>query len=121
MSEAAPETGEKIGLQHIGATPVTLPDGTETQRYAWKVHGAGELAYDQLERRLSRSGVKETTLDYTNDFAERRGIADIELEDFVPFFFQADGFAMHRAADVVTHMIEFRGFGKAFHFTCFLG
>lgn len=76
MSEAAPETGEKIGLQHIGATPVTLPDGTETQRYAWKVRGAGELAYDQLERRLSRSGAKETTLDYTRDFAERRGIAE---------------------------------------------
>ncbi len=28
------------------------------------------------ERRLSRSGVKETTLDYTRDFAERRGIAE---------------------------------------------
>ncbi|MFD2651960.1 hypothetical protein [Brucella rhizosphaerae] len=76
MSEAAPETGEKIGLQHIGATPVTLPDGTETLRYAWKVRGAGELAYEQLERRLSRSGAKETTLDYTRDFAERRGIAE---------------------------------------------
>ncbi len=28
------------------------------------------------ENRLSRSGVKETTLDYTRDFAERRGIAE---------------------------------------------
>ncbi len=37
---------------------------------------AGELAYEQLENRLSRSGVKETTLDYTRDFAERRGIAE---------------------------------------------
>jgi len=76
MTEAAPEIGKKIGLQHIGATPVTLPDGTETQRNAWKVRDAGDLAYDQLERRLSRSGVKETTLDYTRDFAERRGIAE---------------------------------------------
>lgn len=76
MSEAAPEIGEKIGLQHIGATPVTLPDGTETQRNAWKVRDAGDLAYEQLERRLSRSGAKETTLDYTRDFAERRGIAE---------------------------------------------
>lgn len=76
MTEAAPEIGEKIGLHHIGATPVTLPDGTETQRNAWKVRDAGDLAYDQLERRLSRSGVKETTLDYTRDFAERRGIAE---------------------------------------------
>ena len=76
MKEAAPEIGEKIGLQHEGSTPVTLPDGTQTHRNAWKVQDAGELAYDQLERRLSRSGVKETTLDYTRDFAERRGIAE---------------------------------------------
>ena len=76
MKEAAPEIGEKIGLQHEGYTPVTLPDGTQTHRNAWKVQDAGELAYDQLERRLSRSGVKETTLDYTRDFAERRGIAE---------------------------------------------
>ena len=76
MTEAAPEIGEKIGLQHIGATPVTLPDGTETQRNAWKVRNASDLAYDQLERRLTRSGAKETTLDYTRDFAERRGIAE---------------------------------------------
>ena len=76
MQEAAPEIGEKIGLQHLGSTPVTLPDGTQTHRNTWKVQDAGELAYDQLERRLSRSGVKETTLDYTRDFAERRGIAE---------------------------------------------
>ncbi|MFG1466457.1 Ti-type conjugative transfer relaxase TraA [Xanthobacter sp. DSM 24535] len=76
MKEAAPEIGEKIGLQHEGFTPVTLPDGTQTHRNTWKVQDAGELAYSQLERRLSRSGVKETTLDYSRDFAERRGIAE---------------------------------------------
>lgn len=76
MKEAAPEIGEKIGLQHMGSTPVTLPDGTQTHRNTWKVQDAGELAYSQLENRLSRSGVKETTLDYTRDFAERRGIAE---------------------------------------------
>lgn len=81
MKEAAPEIGEKIGLHHLGSTPVALPDGTETQRNTWKVRDAGALAYDQLERRLSRSGVKETTLDYTRhfaerQFAERRGIAE---------------------------------------------
>ncbi|CAI2936813.1 Ti-type conjugative transfer relaxase TraA [Aminobacter niigataensis] len=76
MKEAAPEIGEKIGLQHEGSTPITLPDGTQTHRNTWKVQDAGELAYSQLERRLSRSGVKETTLDYTRDFAERRGIAE---------------------------------------------
>jgi len=76
MTEAAPEIGEKIGLQHMGSTPVTLPDGTQTHRNTWQVRDAGELAYSQLENRLSRSGVKETTLDYTRDFAERRGIAE---------------------------------------------
>ncbi|MCB5205395.1 Ti-type conjugative transfer relaxase TraA [Neorhizobium sp. T786] len=75
-AERAPEIGEKIGLQHLGSTPVTLPDGTQTHRNTWKVQDAGDLAYDQLERRLSRSGVKETTLDYAKDFAERRGIAE---------------------------------------------
>lgn len=76
MSEAAPETGEKIGLPAYRRHPVTLPDGTETQRYAWKVRGAGELAYEQLERRLAAVWREETTLDYTRDFAERRGIAE---------------------------------------------
>jgi Ti-type conjugative transfer relaxase TraA len=75
MKEAAPEIGEKIGLEHRGAEPVRLPDGTTAERNAWKVHDAGALAYRQLENRLSRSGAKETTLDYTRDFAERRGIA----------------------------------------------
>ncbi len=75
MEDAVPEIGEKIGLQHLGSTPVTLPDGTQTHRNTWKVRDAGELAYEQLESRLSRSGAKETTLDYTRDFAARRGIA----------------------------------------------
>ena len=76
MKEAAPEIGDKIGLQHMGSVPVRLPDGQMVERHAWKVRDAGELAYSQLESRLSRSGVKETTLDYTRDFAERRGIAE---------------------------------------------
>lgn len=81
----APEIGDRIGLQHVGSEPVRLPDGTETHRNAWKVQEAGELAYEQLKNQLSRSGVKETTLDYTRDFAERqfaerRGIvSEIEI------------------------------------------
>jgi len=76
MKEAAPEIGDRIGLEHRGSEPVRLPDGQMVERHAWKVRDAGELAYSQLENRLSRSGVKETTLDYTRDFAERRGIAE---------------------------------------------
>ncbi|MBD8688650.1 MULTISPECIES: Ti-type conjugative transfer relaxase TraA [unclassified Rhizobium] len=76
LQEASPQIGDRIALQHEGATPVTLPDGTQTQRNAWRVVEGGELAYSQLEHRLSRSGAKETTLDYVRDFAERRGIAE---------------------------------------------
>ncbi len=76
LQEASPAIGDRIGLQHEGATPVTLPDGTRTERNSWRVVEGGELAYQQLENRLSRSGAKETTLDYIRDFAERRGIAE---------------------------------------------
>jgi Ti-type conjugative transfer relaxase TraA len=76
LQEASPQIGDRIGLQHEGATPVTLPDGTQTERNSWRVVEGGELAYQQLESRLSRSGAKETTLDYVRDFAERRGIAE---------------------------------------------
>ncbi|UXU08148.1 Ti-type conjugative transfer relaxase TraA [Agrobacterium tumefaciens] len=75
MRDASPKIGDRIGLQHEGATPVTLPDGTQAERNAWRVVKGDALAYEQLTSRLSRSGAKETTLDYISDFAERRGIA----------------------------------------------
>ena len=76
MREASPKIGDRISLQHEGATPVTLPDGTQAERNAWRVVKGDELAHQQLTNRLSRSGAKETTLDYVRDFAERRGIAE---------------------------------------------
>ncbi|WP_035252340.1 BID domain-containing protein, partial [Agrobacterium tumefaciens] len=75
MRDASPKIGDRISLQHEGATPVTLPDGTQAERNAWRVVKGDALAYQQLTSRLSRSGAKETTLDYVRDFAERRGIA----------------------------------------------
>ncbi|ADY65773.1 Ti-type conjugative transfer relaxase TraA [Agrobacterium tumefaciens] len=75
MQHASPAIGDRIGLQHEGATPVTLPDGTQAERNAWRVVKGDALAYEQLTSRLSRSCAKETTLDYISDFAERRGIA----------------------------------------------
>ncbi len=75
MRDASPKIGDRIGLRHEGATPVTLPDGTQAERNAWRVVKGDALAYEQLTSRLSRSGAKETTLDYVWDFAERRGIA----------------------------------------------
>ncbi|TZG32921.1 Ti-type conjugative transfer relaxase TraA [Agrobacterium sp. B1(2019)] len=74
MRDTSPKIGDRIGLQHEGATPVTLPDGTQAERNAWRVVMGDELAYQQLTSRLSCSGAKETTLDYISDFAERRGI-----------------------------------------------
>lgn len=76
MKEAAPEIGDRMALEHRGSETVRLPDGSSATRNAWKVQDAGELAYSQLENRLSRSGAKETTLDYSRDFAERRGIVE---------------------------------------------
>ncbi|CVI20302.1 Conjugal transfer protein traA [Agrobacterium fabacearum CFBP 5771] len=75
MRDASPAIGDRISLQHEGATPVMLPDGTQAERNAWRVVEGDALAYEQLTSRLSRSGAKETTLDYISDFAERRGIA----------------------------------------------
>ncbi|UYZ10718.1 Ti-type conjugative transfer relaxase TraA [Agrobacterium salinitolerans] len=76
IQEAKPKIGDRIFLQHEGATPVTLPDGTQAERNAWRVVMGDELAYQKLATRLSRSSAKETTLDYISDFAERRGIAE---------------------------------------------
>lgn len=76
MRDASAKIGDRIGLQHEGATPVTLPDGTQAERNAWRVVKGDELAYQKLTSRLSRSGAKETTLDYIRDFSERRGIAE---------------------------------------------
>ena len=81
MSEARPAIGATIGLERTGSEEVRLSDGTVVERHAWVVHDADALAYRQLEARLSRSGAKETTLDYPQAatdraFAERRGIAE---------------------------------------------
>ncbi len=83
MLEAAPQVGDEIGLRHLGSTPVTLPDGTQTHRNTWKLQTVDELVHAQLENRLSRSGLKSSTLDYVNGvdiksaiaFGERRGLA----------------------------------------------
>ncbi|NHT75621.1 Ti-type conjugative transfer relaxase TraA [Rhizobiaceae bacterium CRRU44] len=76
MEAAAPEVGAAIRLERVGSDPVRLPDGSAVTRNRWSVLTGEDLAFRQLEERLSRSGVKETTLDYTEDFAHRRGIAE---------------------------------------------
>lgn len=52
-------------------------DSTKEERNAWRVVKGDKVAYQQLASRMSRSGAKETTLDYISDFAEQRGIASV--------------------------------------------
>ena len=61
---AAPAIGDRIGLEVTASETVRLPDGTEAERHVWRVRGADELAQQRLVSQLSRSGLKETTLDY---------------------------------------------------------
>ncbi|KAA9382607.1 Ti-type conjugative transfer relaxase TraA [Neorhizobium galegae] len=82
MDESKAEIGDHIGLKHLGSQRVTLPDGKEVDRNSWKVVAIKELAMARLHERLSRSGAKETTLDYQDAshyraalrFAEARGL-----------------------------------------------
>ncbi|MGE8584838.1 MAG: Ti-type conjugative transfer relaxase TraA, partial [Agrobacterium tumefaciens] len=53
MRDASPKIGDRIGLQHEGVMPVTLPDGTQAERNAWRVVKGEELAYQQMTSRLS--------------------------------------------------------------------
>ena len=50
--------------------------------------------------------------------AERRRVADIELEDFMAFFFELQGFFVYRAADVVANMVQLGRLGKFLHDVC---
>nr|WP_312992787.1 Ti-type conjugative transfer relaxase TraA [Rhizobium populisoli] len=74
MAQANPQPGDKLGLEHTGSEMVRLPDGTVTERNSWKVRDAADVAFAGLEARLGRSGAKETTLDYAQDFAHHRGV-----------------------------------------------
>ncbi len=82
MNESKAEIGDRIGLKHVGSQRVTLPDGKEVDRNSWKVVPIEELTMARLHERLSRSGSKETTLDYQDAshyraalrFAKARGL-----------------------------------------------
>lgn len=82
MKKAAPEIGDRIGVEHKGSEPIVLPDGKTVQRHVWDVVDVRELAMSRLVERLSRDGSKETTLDYEGAsayraalrFAENRGL-----------------------------------------------
>ena len=70
MAAAAPKQGDKIGLQHTGSETVRLPDGQTAERNVWSIQSTAEMAFERLQDRLSRSGAKESTLDYGADRLE---------------------------------------------------
>lgn len=82
IDEAAPQIGDRIGLDHQGSQTVRLTDGKEVRRHQWKVVDVRALALSRMTERLSRDGSKETTLDYQYAsfyrsalrFAETRGL-----------------------------------------------
>ncbi|MNT22690.1 hypothetical protein D3C72_1580830 [compost metagenome] len=47
--------------------------------------------------------------------AEHGQVADIQLDDLVPFFLHLLGLFQHRTADVIANVIEFVGFLDGFH------
>ncbi|TCK19619.1 plasmid mobilization system relaxase [Ancylobacter aquaticus] len=110
LTASGAEAGAKIELQHMGSQPVTLPDGTLTHRNEWQVRDAASVTFEQIERQLSRSGAKTTTLDFENEplyrdhanaFLERRGFE--VLRDIGPALAavvekQAARLAQHREA-----------------------
>jgi len=81
MDEAGVVVGDRIGLEHVKATPIKLPDGTTVERNSWKVVPMVDLAMARMCDQLSRDASKETTLDYRRAsdlrealrFAETRG------------------------------------------------
>ncbi len=76
IAEAGAVIGDEIALKHMGSATVRLPDGRTAERNSWTVEKGSDLAFEQMTQRLGRSGVKETTLDYLDEFADRRGISD---------------------------------------------
>lgn len=103
MAEAKPAIGERIALDIVAKEPVRLPNGTMAERNVWKVERADGLTLGRLVDRLSRAGVKETTLDYGRDFTERRGIAarlGIISEIVMP-----ESVREASAADAINHLV----------------
>ncbi|RFC61854.1 Ti-type conjugative transfer relaxase TraA [Fulvimarina endophytica] len=81
MGEADPKAGDRIALAQTGFESVRMPGGQTAERGRWSVLSGDDLAYRQLETRLSRSSLKEMAVDYIRDFADRRGIAASHAAD----------------------------------------
>lgn len=87
LSEAGCQPGDKIGLHHVGKVEFQLSNGQKAHRNEWKVKTSAELIADQLKFFLSRSGAKETTLDYARSelyvqalaYANNRGLYGLRV------------------------------------------
>ncbi|MCA0248241.1 MAG: Ti-type conjugative transfer relaxase TraA [Proteobacteria bacterium] len=77
LKSAESRIGDRLALERTGGQAVTV-DGAPAERNSWRVAGIDELARRQLYDRLGRDGSKESTLDYTRDFAQRRNLAAAE-------------------------------------------
>lgn len=77
MQASRAQPGDRVGLHHDGATTVTLPTGEQVERNQWRVLSEQDMAKVRLYDTLSRSQVKETTLDYRDAYAGRRGFDPI--------------------------------------------
>ncbi|MEP0232710.1 Ti-type conjugative transfer relaxase TraA [Roseibium sp.] len=87
LSEAGCQPGDKIGLHHVGKVALQLSNGQQAHRNEWKVNTSAELLSGQLKFFLSRSGAKETTLDYASSelyaqafaYANNRGLYGLRV------------------------------------------
>lgn len=79
LKSAGSQVGDRLALERTGGQAVTV-DGVQAERNAWRVAGVDELARRNLIDHLSRDGSKASTLDYTREFANRRGLVDQEAQ-----------------------------------------
>ena len=81
LAEAGSAVGGMIRLQHDGSHIVRLPDGRNAKRNSWTVLPAGDTEFHQVERRLDREVRRETTYEFRDDFAGRRGMAEVPTSE----------------------------------------
>lgn len=72
MQASGAQVGDRIGLQHEGSTPVTLPTGEQVERNQWRVLSEQDMAKERMYEALSRVQTKETTLDYADAYEGHR-------------------------------------------------
>ena len=101
--------GDQLG--HAVAD-VNIVDGNVEQSFGLVVvddgFACGVKAFGVAIALRSRQVADDVNQNFVRRFkAKRSRIADIELEDFVAFFFQLQGFFVNWAANIVANVIQF--------------